>query len=80
MCVPLTFIIFIPFYLVDARHFQNHIVAYFLAFLALPLPLHHRHQSSLTKGSAGTDQAILFQVTAAGTTPSINYRTENDTD
>jgi len=32
----------------------------------------------LTKGSAGTDQVMLFQATAAGT--AINYRTEKDTD
>jgi len=34
----LTFIMFIHFYLVDVRHFRNHIAVYFLAFLALPLP------------------------------------------
>ena len=28
---------------------------------------------------SGTDQAMSFQITAAGTAPSINYRTEKDT-
>jgi len=34
----------------------------------------------LPKDSAGTDQGMLFRVTAADTAPSITYRTEKDTD
>jgi len=40
-------------------------------FLALALPWHLRQPTSLTKGSASTDQMMLFQVTAASTAPSI---------
>jgi len=29
---------------------------------------------------ADTDQAMLFQITAAGTAPPVTYRTEKDTD
>jgi len=74
-CVPFTFIMFIHFYLVDVRHSQNHIVVCFLAIFWRSL--YPRQPSSLTKGSAGTDQVMFFQITAAGTAPSINYSTEN---
>ena len=64
---------FIHFYLVDVCHFQNHIVVciFLGSFLAPP---------NLCKCSTGTDQTMLFQVKAAGTALSINYRTEKDTD
>jgi len=63
---------FIHFYLVDVRHFQNHIVVYLLALFGPPLAYRPRQPPSLPTGSAGTDQAMLFQVTAEGTTPFIN--------
>jgi len=59
-------------YLVDVRHFPNHIVVYFLAHFWRPL-----WPSVLGKG---TDQVMLFQITVAGTSPSINHRTEKNTD
>jgi len=58
---------FIHLYLVDVRHFQNHTVVYILALFWRPF-----WPSAL---GAGTDQAMLLQITAAGTAPSINYRT-----
>jgi len=44
--------------------FRNHIIVYFLALFWCPL-----WPSTL---GAGTDQAVLFQITAAGTAPSRN--------
>ena len=38
-CVPFTFTMFIHFYLVDVRHFQNYIVEYFLTFFGSPFGL-----------------------------------------
>jgi len=63
---------FIHFHLVDIRHFHKYIVVHFLTLFWLPYWLSALDSRPVCLNVA---QAMLFQVTAAGTAPSINYRT-----